>query len=301
MTQQNLHNYFFYILILFFCINATNAKGQDETLQDIVNESVKKDFINATFKSTHLINFQTIEVPGKRTLDFRISHRFGDVESGVYNFYGLDGSASIRIGFDYSYDGRLAIGIGRSNVDKMFDGSLKFKWLRQTTNNKMPISLTLFSGMYCTTINDMQKNTNGFDKYQFATSRLSYAHQIIVGRKFNKKLSLQLAPTVVHFNQVDKISDKNDSYSMAFAGRYKLSKRIAFTTEYNLNIYKYSNTKYYNSLGFGLDIETGGHVFQVHFTNSIGLAEPHFLSRTTQSWTQNQFRLGFNISRVFTI
>ncbi len=264
-------------------------------------EQVDNTPVLATFKGTRLINLHTVEVPGRRTLDFRIAHRFGPFNGGWYDFYGLDGGASIRMGLEYSYDGRLQLGIGRTSVEKMADAFLKYRLVRQRPHGWQQVSVTLFSSAYYTMLRDPDKAANGFDKYARRSSRLSYAHQIIIGRKFSDRFSLQIAPTVVHMNQVERISDLNDAVVLTGATRFKITKRSAITVEYGWRATGYSRTKYYDTLGIGWDIETGGHVFQMFLTNSIGLVEPQFLLRTNNKWSDAGIRLGFNISRVFTI
>lgn len=280
---------------------AVALPAQDDLLSLVGEPEAPETHAIATFKGTRLINFHTLEVPGKRTLDFRIAHRFGSFNSGWYDFYGLDGGASIRLSFEYSYDGRLAVGIGRTSLDKMFDGFVKYRLLRQGDKSKPWVSVTLFSGMYYTILKDPNKDANGYDKYEHASSRISYCHQVIVGRKFNEHFSLQLAPVMVHYNQVQDFSDNNDVYLLTAAARYKFTKRLAVTAEYGWRFWDYTRTKYYDSFGIGLDVETGGHVFQVHITNSLGLAENQFYARTNNKWANGGIRLGFNISRVFTL
>jgi len=260
-----------------------------------------KEFTKATFKTTRLINTQTVETLGKRTLDFRISHRFGALNSGFYNAYGVDGSANIRLSLEYSYDGRLMAGIGRSSFHKVADGFLKYRLYRQTDNDSHPLGVTLFSGMYYVGENDPDEAQTGFDKYELRTSRLSYAYEIIAGRKFSSRFSLQVAPFYVHYNLAEKFTDKNDMYGVSGAFRFKFSKRSAITAEYSYRISKYSFDTYYDSMGIGYEIETGGHVFQIHFTNSFGIVESQFLAHTDSKWSNAGVRLGFNISRVFTL
>ncbi|MFM9027818.1 MAG: DUF5777 family beta-barrel protein, partial [Bacteroidota bacterium] len=257
-------------------------------------------FSSATFKSTRLINFQTVETVGPKTLDFRISHRFGPVNSGAYNAWGLDGPASIRLGLDYSYDGRFMVGIGRSSVEKMVDAYFKVRLLRQTVDNKTPVSITLFSGAYR---NGLRTSGGPLDPFHYPIDRFSYVNQIIIAKKFSPSFSFQLSPFFVHYNIVNSITDKNDMYGVAAATRIKFSKRSAITLEY---AWRYPNdysleTKYYDSFGIGYELETGGHVFQVHLTNSFGIAENQYLARTSDTWSANGIHLGFNISRVFTI
>lgn len=293
-----------YFHIVAICIGLatfnTLAAQEEDLLKGLEPES-SNNVTLATFKGTRLINFQTLEVPGRRTLDFRISHRFGPFNSGAYDFFGLDGGASIRIGLDYSFDGRLAFGIGRTSYEKMLDGFVKYRLLRQHEPGGMPLSVTLFSSIYATMQRDVNKDANGFDKYGLFTNRLSYAHQIMIGRKFSDRFSLQIAPTMVHYNLAERISDKNDVYVLAAATRFKFTKRMALTLEYGYRPLDYSRTKYYDSMGIGLDLETGGHVFQFFVTNSFGLLENQFLPRTTSKWSDAGIRLGFNISRVFTL
>ncbi|MCC6459045.1 MAG: hypothetical protein IT260_01160 [Saprospiraceae bacterium] len=291
--------YLFCTILLCFGHIALDAQ-EDDLLAGLVNEP-SNNLTVATFKGTRLINFHTLEVPGKRTLDFRISHRFGPINSGIYDFFGLDGGASIRIGFDYSYDGRFCVGFGRTSYEKMLDGFLKYRLLRQHEPGGMPISLTLFTSAFATMQKDPDKDVNGFDKYELFTNRLSFVHQIIIARKFSPRFSLQIAPTMLHYNLAERISDLNDMYVLTAATRIKFTKRMALTLEYGWRATKYTRTKYYDSLGVGVDVETGGHVFQFFVTNSLGLVENQFLTRTNSKWSDAGIRLGFNISRVFTL
>jgi len=286
------------IIPVFFSFTAlaqNNWNLPDDT------SAAEGDYVLATFKGTRVINFHTVEVVGKRTLDFRISHRFGEFSSGSYNLYGIDGPANIRLGLEYSYNGRLMGGIGRSSNEKQYDGFLKFRFLRQTEDNRMPVSLTLFSGIYYTNQKDPNKQSTGFDKYKYLTSRLSYVHQVIVARKINSSFSVQIAPVMVHYNMAESFTDLNDMFLVAGAARYKITKRVALTAEYAYSLKDYSTKDYFNPLGFGFDIETGGHVFQIHVTNSFGIADNQYFPYTSSSWKKEGMRIGFNVSRVFTL
>ncbi len=298
-------NYTYTILLLMamFAIQTSFAQETDPMkLLEQMAPTDENEPVAATFKGTRLINQHTIEVGGKRTLDYRIAHRFGPFNSGSYDFWGLDGGASIRMSLEYSYDGRLQVGIGRTSIEKTFDGYLKYRLLQQNRSNSMPVSVTLFSGAYYTNLKGAATLISGVDKYKNTSSRFSFAHQIMIARKFSENLSLQVTPGMVHFNQVDNISDKNDTYAIGFLGRYKFTKRAAVTFEYMARANKFTNaTTYYDSMGIGLDIETGGHVFQVHLTNSLGITENQFITKTTDSWKDGGMRLGFNISRAFTL
>lgn len=292
-----------FIILVVFATNVVKAQDTDpmKLLMDMAPTD-EKEPVTATFKGTRLINQHTIEVGGKRTLDFRIAHRFGTFNTGSYNFWGLDGGASIRMSLEYSYDGRLQFGLGRSSTEKTYDTYLKYRLLRQTKNNSMPISVTLLSGMYYTNLQGASALISGVDKFKNSSSRLSFAHQIMIARKFGERLSVQITPSYVHYNQVDKISDKNDTYAVGALGRYKFTKRTAVTFEYMARVNEFSRTStYYDSMGIGLDIETGGHVFQVHLTNSLGITENQYITKTSDSWAKSGMRLGFNISRAFTL
>lgn len=291
------------IFFSMLSLNPVVSNAQD-LLSDVEkgDDSSLKEPVLATFKSTRNINFHTVEVLGKRTLDFRISHRFGEIGSGGYNAYGIDGPANIRLGLEYSYDGRLMGGFGRSSYQKQYDGFLKYRLLRQTTGNSMPVSVTLVTSIFYTNQKDPNKSVTGIDKYEHSSSRLSYVNQIIVGRKFTSAFSMQLAPVMVHYNLVDEFTDLNDMFLISVAGRMKVSKRIAITAEYAYNFMEYSiRNTYYNPLGVGIDIETGGHVFQIQFTNAFGITDNQTYPYTTSSWKNKGMRLGFNVSRVFTI
>jgi hypothetical protein len=291
-------------LLVLGSLSGIQATAQDDLLNALEKEAPKKkELTHATFKGTRLIDFQTVETLGKGSLDFRISHRFGDFSTGAYNFYGLDGPATLRLGFDYSVTDRLTVGIGRSSYQKMFDGFVKYRILRQTQDNSMPISVTGIASMYITAQNDPTAAITGVNEYQFFSSRMSYMYQLLIARKFSSRLSIQIAPTLIHFNLVTYTTDKNDLLAMPISARYKFSKRFSLTCEYGLRITQYTaNQKsYYNSASVGVDIETGGHVFQLFITNSSAINEIQTIPYTDSNWAKGQFRIGFNISRVFSL
>ncbi len=281
------------------CSTAFFAQTPDDLL-NMVAETPKKEYTTATFKTTRLINFHTVEVLSRRSLDFRISHRFGDFNTGAYNAWGIDGGANIRLALEYCHGSRLMFGVGRTSGRKIADGFLKYRLLKQTTKGGgMPVSVTLFTGVYHTFLQNVI--IDGKNKYQTVPDRLSYCHQIMVGRKFSSRFSFQLTAAMVHFNLVDKITDKNDCFVVGGVTRFKFAKRQAITVEYGYRLNKYSNEKYYDSFGIGYDLETGGHVFQIHLTNSFGLTEDQYFMYTNSSWDNWGIRLGFNISRVFSL
>lgn len=289
-----------YISLLAFLSCSTVLAQSPDDLLNMVAEKPKKEFVTATFKTTRLINFHTVEVLSKRSLDFRISHRFGDFNSGAYNAWGVDGGANIRLALEYCHGSRFMFGVGRTSGKKIADGFLKYRLLKQTTKGGgMPISVTLFTSVYHTFMQNVL--IDGVNKYQSIPDRLSYCHQIMIGRKFNSRFSFQLTGAMVHVNLVEKITDKNDCFIIGGVTRFKFAKRQAITLEYGYRLNKYSKEKYYDSFGIGYDLETGGHVFQVHLTNSFGLTEDQYFMYTNTSWDNWGIRLGFNISRVFSL
>lgn len=255
------------------------------------------DFEQNTFKGTRVINSNSVEMIGKANLDFRICHRFGTLDKGAYELWGLD-QAFMRMSFTYGLSDLLNIEVGRSSVNKVYDGSIKWKIMRQAKGDKnRPLSIVFLADMAIQT----QKNTNPqYDPYYF-THRLYYTHQLLVARKFNETFSLQIMPTIVHRNFIDSLKYKNTVFSIGLGARYKLTRKFALTGEYFYVLPNQISPIYHNSLSFGFDIETGGHVFQIHFTNSTALNEKGYIAETTNSWAKGQVHLGFNISRVFYI
>jgi hypothetical protein len=203
----------------------------------------------------------------------------------------------MRMGLDFGLLHNLMVGIGRSNVKKEVDGYIKFAPVRQSTGpGSFPVTVALVSGM--------TMNTSPWefpDRKNFYTSRLAYYFQTIIGRKFSEKFTLQFSPTLLHNNLVDVQSQSNDIYALGIGGRLKLSKRIALTCDYFHNFNGLLEDITFDPLSVGVDIETGGHVFQLHFSNAVGMNERAFLMETTNDWAKKQMRFGFNLSRVFQI
>lgn len=253
-----------------------------------------RDITTGTFKSTRIVNGQSIENVGAGVLDFRILHRFGTINQGAYNLFGLD-QATMRIGLDYGINSRLMVGGGRSTYEKQYDAFFKYKIIRQQTGERnIPLSVSLASTMIYKSLKDV---VTTYEPYK--TDRLSFAHQLLVASKLNDYLSVQFTPTVVHYNMVEHQGMPNDFYSLGSGFRLRVSPRVNITSEYYYRIDKLNG--FYNPLTIGVDIETGGHVFQLHVTNSTGMTERTFINETTGSWGKGDLRFGFNISRVFTV
>jgi Membrane bound beta barrel domain (DUF5777) len=254
-----------------------------------------KDITTATFKSSRVVNGQSIENVGVGVLDFKILHRFGAINQGGYELFGID-QATMRMGLDYGLSNRFMFGIGRSTYQKQYDGFFKYKLLQQQTGmREMPIGLSLVS----TIIYKSLKSAPNAPYLEYSTDKLSYAHQLLIARKFNDYFSLQITPTLVHYNLVETSSLPNDFKSIGISMRQRISKRVNITGEYFYRIDKIDG--YHDPLTFGLDVETGGHVFQLHVTNSTGMTERTFINETTGSWSNKDIRFGFNLVRAFTL
>ncbi|MBK7223558.1 MAG: hypothetical protein IPH94_20325 [Saprospiraceae bacterium] len=285
------------VLLAFICalvfLPVTNA--QEDDLLSLLGEEETTDYANAAFKTNRVINLHSLENTAAGAFDFKISHRFGFISGGVQELFGLDAS-TIRIGGDYGISNRLMVGFGRSSYEKTYDVFGKYKLLRQSSGKKnMPITAALFASAAIKTIpfSDPERDN-------YFSSRLYYTWQLILGRKFSEGFSLQVSPTLVHRNLTATVAEKNDVYAVAGAGRIKLSKRIALNAEYIYVLPDQIASRYRNSLSLGFDIETGGHVFQLHFTNSTSMIEKGFVTETSGNWLDGDIHFGFNVSRVFT-
>jgi len=268
--------------------------SQEDLLKELQQSKVKeKEYVSSTFKGSRLINGQTIETRYKGELEFIFAHRFGPMNGGLYELYGLD-QAYVRIGLEYGLSDRMGVGIGRNSVDKTVDGFLRYKALRQSKAG-MPISLTAFGIM---AVKTSPKDENAGYDITFQ-DRKSYTAQLLIARKFTPALSLQLMPSYVHKNTVDQSIEDNDQIALGVGGRIKVSRSVALTTEYYYRFNVHDNNPYYNSIGFGVDIETGGHVFQIVITNSRGLTERAFITETTGEFFDGDIHLGFNVTRIF--
>ncbi len=292
------------LALLFFSQLATRAqpgdsllvKTDEEDLLSLLVGEEEQTYTTATFKTTRIINMHSVENAAAGVMDFRISHRFGFINSGAYDLFGLD-QALMRIGFEYGVTDRLMVGFGRSNVNKAYDSFLKYKILRQGSGKRnIPVSVSYFASAVCNTVKWSDPNRDNY-----FSSRMQYTHQLLIARKFNNDLSLQLTPTLVHKNLVPTVQDKNDILAMGFGGRYKLTQRFSVNGEYIYVLPYQITSTFYNSLSLGVDIETGGHVFQLHLTNSTSMLEPGFITESVGQWKKGGIHFGFNVSRVFTV
>jgi len=282
-------------LMMGLLLMARFGWAQDDLLNTLEKAApTKSTYLSSTFNSTRLINGHTVETSNRKVLDFIISHRFGRLNSGAYQFFGLD-EAQIRLGLDYGITDRLNVGIGRSSYRKMLDGFVKYKVLRQGKEaGQSPVSAVLFASTVYEDERSPDPNEN-----RPTIERMSYVAQALVARKFNHRLSLQLMPTVVRRNYVKDQTGPNTLFVLGTGGRLKLTKRTSLNAEYYYRFLPGTTAGYYNSLAIGFDIETGGHVFQFHLTNSRGMIEKSFITDTTGNFFRGDIHLGFNISRSF--
>ncbi|MEO8713040.1 MAG: DUF5777 family beta-barrel protein [Parafilimonas sp.] len=293
------------VIVIIFC--SLKSIGQNVNLDSMLDAQTKtKDqnktqYAEATFKSTRLIDGHTVETTQAGVLDLKISHRFGKLNDGFYNMFGLD-VASIRIGMDYGLTNRLTIGGGRSSFEKQYDGFLKYRLLKQSTGKKnMPVSVTLLSSVMFETDTVAVKNEKNISVKPSTSDKLSYAYQILVARKFNDNFSLQLMPSLIHENIVDSSFNSNDIFAVGAGARFKLTKRSSLNVEYYYQLPGSKLPGTYNTLSIGYEIETAGHVFQLHLSNSTGMTERSFIAENSGRWSKGDIHFGFNISRLFTL
>jgi opacity protein-like surface antigen len=281
------------VLVICVLLIAHFAKAQSESLLDGVEDKTPvTQKVTGAFKSTRVINAHSLEMLAKGNLDVRILHRFGFVSSGIKQFYGLD-AASMRLGFDYGISDNVMIGIGRSTYRKEIDAFIKTKILQQTTGEKsFPFSLLIAGGYAVHT-------EEAFTDYKpTIVDRSSYYLQAIIGRKFSSTFSLQLSPIFVHTNFPFNLTDDQNIFAFGGGARYKVSKRMALTLDYHVPFGKL-DASYTAPLSLGIDIETGGHVFQLHFSNATGMNERAYVTQTTGDFFKGDMRIGFNLSRIF--
>ena len=288
-----MRNYVFLILAVF---SVFYCDAQDDLLSLLGEEEETTEYVNASFKTTRVINAHSLENTGAGVLDLKIQHRFGFVNQGISELYGLD-QATIRLGLDYGISDRLMIGVGRSSYEKNLDAFIKYKILRQSTGKKrMPITFAVHSSIMMNTLEwQYPERTNYF------SSRMYYAYTAIIGRKFSEALSIQIMPGMLHRNLIETKEERNDVWNLGVAMRQKLSKRLALNIEYIHVFPDQIKEEYYNSIALGFDIETGGHVFQLHFTNSTGMNEKTFIAENNGDFWNGDIHFGFNVSRVFTV
>jgi hypothetical protein len=295
-------------------LSAIYSYGQVDLEKELGTNNTGHEKVSATFKFTRLINGHTNETIHKNELDFKVDHRFGDIagsNGGIRQFFGLDNSTDVRIAFEYGLSDRLNIGLARSkgatSVQQLYEGSIKYRLIEQTVDNHVPLAITLFGSNTIAAVEANREDPSAATAYRNFSDRMNYVAQMIIARKFNANFSFIISPTYVHRN-FTVFRDQNDLFAIGAGGRAKLSKRMALVVDYFVPLrnradknylQQVSGRKFYNPLGVGLEMETGGHVFHLNFTNATAIQEMQFIPETTSSWLKGQYRWGFSISRRF--
>jgi hypothetical protein len=277
-------------LVLAFGLQGQGLLDELDALNGL--EDSTPEFVRATFKDTRIVNAQSNETPGAGVLHFVIAHRFGAINEGPYSLWGLD-NASMRMAFDYGLNDRLALSLARSTYRKTLEGSVKARLLRQRESGGSPVAVTWFSGMM---VNGLRWADPERDN--LFSSRIAYVHMCVVARKFSERLSLALTPALTHRNLVSTNAEPHDILTFGIGGRFKISHRVSLNGECHPFLSE-RPSEASTSLSLGVDIETGGHVFQLHLTNAPGMFEQAYLTEATGNWADGTLYFGFNLSRVF--
>jgi opacity protein-like surface antigen len=288
------------LIFLIPCFHSTAQDNLLRSISDSLSSAPRTEYVTGTFKALYVVNMKTIEAPAAGALNAEFQHRFGTVNSGAYNLFGLD-FATFRLGLDYGISDRLSVGIGRSSYLKTFDGYLKYKLFRQTGNSSnMPVSVSLLGTASYFTEHFTLKDSGLSNVYRF-----NYTAQLLIARKFNNRLSVELTPTFIHYNLVESTADQNNVFALGTGARYKITRRMSINVEYDYlfpnQLVSVTDPPRSNSLSLGWDIETGGHVFQLVFSNSQSMIESQYIGQTVGTWGKGYIYFGFNISRIFNL
>lgn len=278
-------------ITLLFCVFPFLMVAQDDLLQEI-DSTTSDEIITSAYKSLKIVNLESTKLAAKGDLYFVVSHRFGYVENGFEDFFGLD-NANTRLQFVYGISDKFNIHASRDGFHKTYEFAAKYKLVNQKKSGS-PFEIVGFNSLNINT--ELEKDL--YPKLEFE-DRLSYVTQVLISRKFNENLSMELAPTYFHENYVYFNDQDNSQFALGLGGRYKFTKRWSFNVDYAAHLNRASNSPFKNPLSIGFDLETGGHVFQMHFTNSQAMHESGFLGNTAGSWGDGQIAFGFNLIRVF--
>jgi len=280
-----------YLLLFLFCYPVLTY-SQNDLLEDIDSESRDTSYVIAAFKGLKVVNFESTKLVYKNEFTLVVSHRFGSIENGFDTFFGLD-NAVTRLNFIYGITDAFNIGVSRSSFLKVYDVTVKYRLKRQEKNG-FPFTIVGFNALLINTALDKQNLP--FLEFKH---RLGYTAQFLISRKINTDFSLELAPTFFHDNYVAIDEQKNSQYALGFGGRYKLGKRWSINADYGWHLNRANNSPYKNPLSIGFDLETGGHVFQMHFSNAQAMNTNGFLGQAEGNWSDGNIYFGFNLSRTF--
>ena len=281
------------VAVAFVIGGVTKALGQDDLLRELAQSSTpERKFTFATFKGTRVLNGHSVETKNKGELEVFIAHRFGRLNSGPVNFWGLDESY-IRIGLEYGITDRLGVGVGRNSYYDIYDAYLKYKVVRQREGGA-PFTITALTAMGLQTY-----PTRKDDSTLSFFDRASYTYELLIARKLSPGVSVQFTPGLVHTNRVDQTLLKNNQFFLGIGGRCKLTPSLSLNVEYFARINPLAGSPYHNCIGIGFDLETGGHVFQFIFSNTQGMIERTFINESEGRFFKGGINFGFNITRMF--
>ncbi len=292
------------IISLLLCCIPGIMGAQDDLLNELENDVTIDQTATSAFKGLKVVNFESTKLGGGGDLYFIVSHRFGSVKNGFDDFFGLD-NAVTQLKFVYGINDGLNIGVARSSFQKKYGLHLKYRLLQQEGDG-FPFTLVGYSLMTINT--SLEKDF--LPNLEFS-DRLVYTHQMLLSRKVNNELSILVAPTYIHENLATRSAvvqndgttevydEENNQFALGLGGRYKLTSRWSLNMDYGIHLNRNSNSIYKNPLSIGVDLETGGHVFQMHFTNAQAMFEEGFLIQGQGDWGNGDFFFGFNLSRVF--
>lgn len=286
-----------YLLTFVFIVTSTLCFSQDDLLDILDKETEKNDkdeIVTSTFKGTRILNGHSIENRKAKELEFIISHRFDRINLGFDELFGLDNS-NIRFALEYGLNDNLTVGFGRSSFEKTYDSFLKYSWIKQKKgDNSFPFAISLFGSVALKTLDEPFPL-----KQRTFAENLSYVGQVLIARKVSSSFSYQLTPTYIHRNTVNNVADSHDIFALGLGTRVKLSNRVSLNGEYYYQFNESVSIDARNSLAFGVDIETGGHVFQLILSNAITMIEKSFIAENTGNFFGGDIHFGFNISRTF--
>ncbi|PHQ57548.1 MAG: hypothetical protein COC16_00750 [Lutibacter sp.] len=266
--------------------------SQEDLLNELDAEVKLDSSVTSAFKGLKIVNLESTKLVAKKDFYLVIAHRFGSVKGGIKELFGLDQS-SARFSFIFGVTDGLNIGVSRSSINKTYDITTKYKLLQQKENG-FPFTVVGFNSVAI----NLGIDSENFLNFEFK-HRLTYLSELLISRKMNDKLSLQITPILFHENYVQNNSQENTQYAIGGGGRYKISKFVTINIDYAYHLNRAENSPYNNPFSVGFDIETGGHIFQVHFTNSQFMYDSGFLTNAAGDWSDGDFFFGFNLSRVF--
>jgi len=279
-------NWIFCLLLVPACMFP-----QDTILEEIGFQDTSK-IAEAAFKGLKIVNFESTKMVHRREFYFVVSHRFGSISNGFDDFFGLD-AANTRLHFLYGISDGFNVAVSRNSFNKTYDLSIKYRLLQQQEG--VPVTFVGYSQL---AVNTLLEEALIARPVTFS-DRVSVTQQLLISRKVTENLSLELMPTYFYEGYVDYAPQDNSQFALGIGGRYKLSKRLSLNVDYGWHLNRAAGSPFVNPLSVGIDIETGGHVFQLHFTNAQPTFESGYLGNAVGNWGDGVIYFGFNLSRVF--